>query len=136
MTIDSIIKEAEALPVNEQRELMLRLQSSVLKGANSRRRYETLRSAAAAAMNVDNIEGGNRVHERVWARYLVSWQMRMEGYTLSEIGRCIQRDHSTVVHGIAEINNVVENPECYPAGAAAIREFIRIIKESEQTEHA
>lgn len=39
-----------------------------------------------------------RVARFVWARAMVAYQMRMEGYTLHQVGAAIGKNHSDIVH--------------------------------------
>jgi chromosomal replication initiation ATPase DnaA len=38
------------------------------------------------------------------ARQMVMWKARQKGYSLTAIGRALNRDHTSVLHGIRVIN--------------------------------
>lgn len=50
----------------------------------------------------------------VWGRYMIAYQMRLEGYSLGSIGRALGLHHTTVLHGLAAIGNMLKYPRMYP----------------------
>lgn len=40
----------------------------------------------------------SRVTRYVWARTMVAYQLIMEGYSTVEVGKMLNKDHSTVIH--------------------------------------
>lgn len=51
--------------------------------------------------------------EYVWARYIVSYQMSIDGYSRSVIGKLMGLDHSTITHGIRKIEEMLAHPCFY-----------------------
>lgn len=50
----------------------------------------------------------------VWARYMVAYQMRQEGFTTGAIGKLLHMDHSTVTYAVKRINMMFDFPRFYP----------------------
>lgn len=51
--------------------------------------------------------------EYVWARYIVSYQMSLDGYSRPVIGKLMGLDHSTITHGIRRIEEMLAHPCFY-----------------------
>ena len=49
----------------------------------------------------------------VWARTMVAYQMVSEGYSLAEIGRQLNKDHSTIVHLRHKMEDALAVPQAY-----------------------
>lgn len=49
----------------------------------------------------------------VWARTMVAYQMVGEGYTYAEIGRQLNKDHSTIVHLRHKMEDALAVPQAY-----------------------
>ena len=57
--------------------------------------------AAATGISATDIHGKRRMRAAVAeARHLVMWRAHREGISLSDIGRALGRDHSSVSHGV------------------------------------
>ena len=52
---------------------------------------------------VPDIIGHKRTKEFVRVRQAVMWEARRQGYSLPQIGRALNRDHTTVIHGLRQV---------------------------------
>jgi hypothetical protein len=90
-------------------------------------RYEiVLRAAEAATFWHLTSE---RTMENTLVRCFVSYQMRKEGYTYSEIAHLMKRDHSSVVYHVKRMSNMLSVPGAFKKEMAMWREFERILCE-------
>ena len=46
-------------------------------------------------------------------RSLVAFQLHMEGYSYTDIGRMMKRDHSTVIHLVRKMEDMLSLPQAY-----------------------
>jgi len=117
---DTLYTEVIALPPTEQRRLLSMLQEYGILHASTdyrpdiRGRYNALRDTVADIAGLDGIE--NRCKSRTYAsaRFIVMYQLRREGYSLSEIARVMQRHHASVIHGLEIVENMFLVPNAYP----------------------
>lgn len=49
----------------------------------------------------------------VWSRYMVAFQLRVDGYSFAAIGRLLGLHHSTVIHACRHIDEMLEHPNWY-----------------------
>lgn len=49
----------------------------------------------------------------VWARNMVAFQLRSEGYTVAAVGSCLGLDHSTVTHCMSRVKDMLSHPMFY-----------------------
>ena len=54
------------------------------------------------------VMGGSRKRELVFSRYLIYYQLRKQGLTFARIGKIMNKDHATIVHGVAKLKNDLE----------------------------
>lgn len=125
-TIDTILDQVASLPKGEQRQLLLLLQDRIAYNA-SRRNIAPPAQRFAELDNALHDYTGRSVADRdqrrtmVWARHLLAYQMRTEGYSLNEIGRCIRRDHTTVLSSLRQVENMMAMPQAYRFEFAMLR---------------
>ena len=55
----------------------------------------------------------SRIPEHVWARTMVAYQMVKEGYTSTEIGHQMMKDHSSVTHMKNKMQDALDLPQAY-----------------------
>ena len=55
----------------------------------------------------------NRDAGDVWARTMVVYQMILEGYSITEIGRQLLKDHSTIIHLRKKMEDALSLPQAY-----------------------
>lgn len=60
-------------------------------------------------------------------RALVAYKLREEGYTYSDIGKMLQRDHSTVMHLCNIMRDMLSVPMAYQDEMKMYREFERLL---------
>lgn len=56
-------------------------------------------------------------------RAFIAYQLRHEGYTYSEIGRALGRDHSSVMHMEQRIDDMISLPNAYYSEVNLFRKF-------------
>ena len=119
--LNTIIKAVDALPRIDQRRLLAHLQevvplhatTSPLPLDTARRRFELLHKTLCDIVGIDTLDTPSRKRHIVWARHILSFQMRTEGYTTLEVARCIHRDHATVINSYHQVEAMLECPEAY-----------------------
>lgn len=60
-------------------------------------------------------------------RSIVAYQMRKEGYTITDIGKQMNRDHSTVTHLVRKFNDMLSVPAAYESEIEMFRDFEKSI---------
>lgn len=84
-------------------------------------------------IGIDSIPD-NRESMSVLARSLVAYQMYLEGFTTTYIGKIINRDHSTITALKKRVINMFEMPNFYPQEMVVWKEFkTRIENETDTT---
>lgn len=92
-------------------------------------RFEIVLCAAEKATGrrlTNTREAGNTV-----IRAFISNRLHREGYTFSEIGRTIHRDHSTVTHLDKRMKEILSVPGAYRTELEQFREFENILDQCE-----
>lgn len=70
--------------------------------ATDRRARDVLREVSqATGIRITDLTGYSRRRSIVWPRQVAYLALHRAGYSLSDIGRIMHRDHTTVMHGIA-----------------------------------
>lgn len=64
------------------------------------------------------LKGPGRYQSIVGPRHEVMWMMRQRGLPLKVIGTFLNRDHSTVIHGIQEWERYLRGERLYPVAVA------------------
>ena len=59
----------------------------------------------------------------VWARNMVAYQLRQEGYVTTDIGKTLGLDHSTITHCQGKVRDMLANPRLYVSEMRVWREF-------------
>lgn len=70
-----------------------------------------------------NIIAKDRSMLSVWARNMVAYQMRREGYPVTAVGDCLGLNHSTVTHCALRVRQMLEMPRMYMREARIWTEF-------------
>lgn len=92
--------------------------SALIAHENGRTRKTPLRCSIllgemAKILGEKYISYVSRIPIHVWARTMVAFQMLMEGYSTSEIGHQMQKDHSTITHMKNKMMDVFDLPQAY-----------------------
>ena len=72
-----------------------------------------LMGAMASLQGKQTISLTSRDMEDVWARTFMAYQMLNEGYTTTEIGEQMQKDHATIIYLRKKMQDVFELPWAY-----------------------
>jgi len=64
-------------------------------------------------ISIDELKGTYRGAEVVKARMFYFKIARMNGYTFKEIGKSVNKDHSTVVHHIQKLDDLTDKKHLY-----------------------
>lgn len=59
----------------------------------------------------------------VWARNMVAYQLRSEGYPVVSVGNCLGINHSTVTHSSSRVREMLKRPKMYVREARIWTEF-------------
>ena len=78
---------------------------------------------ACAEIAVGRKLSRERCEDNTLIRAFVSYMLRYEGYTYKEIGRMLQRDHSTVMHLYKKMEDILSLPYVYRKEIDMFREF-------------
>lgn len=60
-----------------------------------------------------NVRIVSRIPDDVWARTMIAYEMILEGYTYAEVGRQMEKDHSTVMHLKKKMEDAISLPRMY-----------------------
>ena len=74
------------------------------------------------------VMGGSRKRELVFSRYLIYYQLRKQGLTFARIGKIMNKDHATIVHGVAKLKNDLETK--FEPVYSNFKKFEKAMKES------
>ena len=67
-----------------------------------------------------------RTKDTTLVRCFVSYRLREEGYTYSEIGRMLGRDHSTVTSQVNRVKDMLSLPQVFRWEVGAFRRFMEL----------
>lgn len=76
-------------------------------------RCSILMGEMAKVMGKETIGYLSREADEVWARTMVAFQMCKEGYSITEVGRQMMKDHSTIIHLRNKMQDVFALPQLY-----------------------
>jgi len=89
-------------------------------------RYAEVLAAAEEAVGIKMNPGRNAITTTV--RSFVAYQLHKEGYSYTDIGRMMGRDHSSVIHLVERKENALSVPGAYKAEAAMYERFIKLLE--------
>lgn len=89
-----------------------RNQMKITKRTQTKRAEEIMEAVAKYfKIEMADLTGKSRKYEMVWARHIAMYLMRFKlDLKLKHIEELIKRDHSSVIHGIARVNNELTHP--------------------------
>lgn len=97
----------------ELRECLTDMINSATRESKSPLRCSILLGDMAKVMGRESIGYHSRESCEVWARTMVAFQMCKEGYTTGEIGRQMEKDHSTIIFLRNKMRDVFSMPRMY-----------------------
>jgi chromosomal replication initiation ATPase DnaA len=59
-----------------------------------------MHTAKVTGVSLDKLNSRDRAYDAIHARWVMMAMLRDNKYNLSAIGRLVERDHSTVIHGL------------------------------------
>ena len=102
-----------AMSEEEREELLLFLLRDVqVRHEKNKERPRQLIQAVSKVIGED-VSLKSRDFFQVWARAFVIYELSLEGWHNSEIGRVMAKDHSTIYHTIQKMNDVLAYPNQY-----------------------
>lgn len=115
MDIPEIMEAVKALPAWKQRAIASQVIWHIDKTASresAKARYDTLVEKAEAVTGYTNLPN-QRDGRSVVVRTLATWRMIEEGYTKSDIARCMNRDHASVIYLEGKIKAALQIPAAF-----------------------
>lgn len=128
--IDKLLSKSSTMPIEERKILVDRIQQSIeefKKQWSSEQRYKILAPLAEEACG--NKLNNSRERDVVLIRMFIAYKMRLEGYSLSEIGRVIHRHHATVLHYAQTMVDMNDVPKMYAEDLSKYKSFESAINE-------
>lgn len=114
---EDLKRMCERLPLQDKVELRDFLSESILSSrggvTKTPLRCSILLGEMAQILGVTTISYVSRIPEQVWARTMVVYQMIKEGYSTSEIGHQMMKDHSSVTHMKNKMQDALDLPQAY-----------------------
>lgn len=122
MITDNYIARLSAV---ESRVLIDRLAkhlAKIVKRKDAKERYIQL-SAKMHIVTDAYFDNENRKYEGALCRWIIGYQMTCEGYSLSDIGKAMNRSHATIIAGNNRIREILNTSYYYPTECTLINKF-------------
>lgn len=119
--------EGEPLPYSPEEIVGFKRRLAVLAGPSEDRAEEYIR-VMSGLVGEDILAPGRRV-SLSWPRYMVMYQLRLDGLTLAAIGERLGKDHSTVSHAVRVVGDMLTMPRMFPDESRLWRQFQNIIND-------
>lgn len=74
-----------------------------------------------------DIKKRRRLREMVWARNMLFYQLVLDGFSLTRVGKFMGYDHATVYHGKEQVRNMLRFPVMFPDEMAVWQKFQELI---------
>ena len=87
-------------------------------------RYISLMSEAVG----EDIMVRSRKNGLVWARNIVLYMLRMDGFTLMSIERATGMSYTTVIHATNQVREMLKRPNMYPEETKLWQKFLSLQK--------
>lgn len=114
---EDLKRMCENLPLQDKVELRDFLSDQITSSrggiGKSPLRCSILLGEIAVIIGVKYVSLVSRIPEHVWARTMVAYQMVKEGYTTTEIGHQMMKDHSSVTHMKNKMQDALDLPQAY-----------------------
>lgn len=110
---EEILTAIQALPLKERKRLIYDALESVRREEKTRQeRYGELATIMEDIIG-ETIQFQDRHKIHVWARTMIAYQMKSEGFTSHWIGTHIHKDHSSVLYMAGKMRDVLKYPNQY-----------------------
>lgn len=119
-----LTEEALALSAPERRDLMRKIERSLIKeqrASNIQERYKVVKSAVETVTD-HKIEDG-RLHEDVVCRMYIAYILKQDGYFYSEIGSVLGKNHSTICYLVQAVKDMLSLPLIYQDEVSKLNEI-------------
>ena len=126
-----LIRECLGLRREHKKRLIDILQDSLKMDESDDSRFQTLLKIATELCGT-GIMTRTVEHMSSLGRNMIAYQLRMEGYDSSHVGRLMKRNHSTVYAMIAKIYDLIEYPDVFVDEEAIWKEFQKRLKEHDE----
>jgi chromosomal replication initiation ATPase DnaA len=103
----------EALQLSKaQKKHLINVLTASMEDKDIEKRFTQLKTAAEELIGEDILQD-TRERDLVFARKMVAYVLRKEGFSLNAIGRRLQKDHSTICTLCKTMQYVIDYPICY-----------------------
>lgn len=82
---------------------------------------------ACAELACGNKLTDSRERENILIRSFVAYKLHEEGYSYSEIGKMLKRDHSTVTNLVHRVRDMLSIPYAYKTEVSKYKEFEKLV---------
>lgn len=126
--MNDIVKQCLAMSRENREHLIVILKESLKDKPESKHRFNHLLECATMIVG-DGILSDSRTIHCVIGRQMIAYQMHIEGYGWSEIGRLMGRNHATIINLARRIQGAFRYPDYFRMENALWKEFQRLIKQ-------
>lgn len=130
----NLLKKVKALSDNDKKELIEYLHGLLAIGNLPvmliEDRYRQLLEAAESTFGRKMQQG--RENEDVMMRRFISYKLREDGYTFSQISRVMGKNHSTIIHLIYQMEDYFALPEMYKEDIKRYLKFNSTVMQNER----
>ena len=127
--MNELTRKCLMLPDGDKIRLMNTLRCSVEDKAETTR-FDVLYKAACEVMGCDILKP-IKLREMVLGRSMVAYQLRLEGYTLHDVGRYLVKHNSTVLSMQRQVEDAIQYPHIYSKEIRLWKLFQEKVKEYE-----
>lgn len=94
----------------------------------ARERAEEYIRIMSAAVGT-NFMAPSRNQRLVWARYMVLFMLRLDGFSLMSIEKATGKNHTTVIYADRKVKEMLKCPNMYPEETKLWRKFLSLQKQ-------
>lgn len=124
--MNELIRTCLDLPENERARLASLLSDSLRKKKTDNKRFDILLEIATEVVG-DGILSRTKDFNCVMGRRMIAYQMRKEGFSLNQIGRRLNRNHTSVLHMEKMMDDIFRFPGVFKVEEEYWNEFKRKI---------
>ena len=128
---DNIFREALSMPLHERREFVRRVKQSIIdeeQAILARQKYEVVKSAVETVME-RKLDIKSRLRIDVRGKVFMSYILRNDGYSLTEIGNMMGLNHSSVYHLSKTMEDWLSVPTLYKEEIEQFNKIEKLIYE-------